>query len=96
MTLLHESFAMIPQEGPIPRGNASSTRANRPWILRFARVPDRCHEQTTQIPDTVYDYERQISVALYGDVLPYMATNKPTVQDGSVTNPPKLDEGAKD
>ncbi|EPH40322.1 putative ATP-grasp-modified RiPP [Streptomyces aurantiacus] len=90
-----EAFPLAPADGRIPRSSEPpSSTATRPWILRFARTPDAT--QATTIPPTIYDPALQISVGLYEGPLPFMETHNPTVPDGNVTNPPPLDEGAKD
>ncbi|MFE7429660.1 putative ATP-grasp-modified RiPP [Streptomyces sp. NPDC057545] len=71
-----------------------STAVTRPWVLRFARIPDAT--QAIMKPPAVYDNELQMSVGLYEGPLPYMQTHTPTIPDGSVDNPPPLDEGPKD
>ncbi|MGW3166997.1 putative ATP-grasp-modified RiPP [Streptomyces sp. NPDC001142] len=71
-----------------------STAATRPWVLRFARTPDAT--QAIVKPPAVYDNELQMSVGLYEGPLPFMQTHTPTIPDGSVDNPPPLDEGPKD
>ncbi|MFF9346817.1 putative ATP-grasp-modified RiPP [Streptomyces sp. NPDC014734] len=77
------------------RGSESpSGAAIRPWVLRFARVPDATRAVVR--PVAVYDNESQMSVGLYGGPLPFMQTQTPTVPDGSTSNPPRLDEGPKD
>ncbi|WP_326637711.1 hypothetical protein OG884_27850 [Streptosporangium sp. NBC_01755] len=92
---VREMFPMVPAQGQVlPSGEQPSITGSRPWILRLARVPDRT--QATHISETFYDDERQISLQLGGGLLPYMATNKPTVVDGDPNNPPSLDEGPKD
>ena len=79
----------VPRSVESPSGSVS-----RPWILRFARVPDR--RTATPVPVTFYSAEEQISLRLDGGLLPYMGTHKPTVPDGNPANPPPLDEGEKD
>ncbi|MFF9570669.1 putative ATP-grasp-modified RiPP [Streptomyces sp. NPDC014685] len=67
----------------------------RPWVLRFARTPDSTGAVT--FPDAFYDRDRQVSLSHDGGLLMCMAnTHSPTVPDGSMTNPPPLDEGPKD
>ncbi|MCX4550212.1 putative ATP-grasp-modified RiPP [Streptomyces sp. NBC_01267] len=69
--------------------------SSRPWILRFVRVPDA--QQATVVPETAYDDELQMSLTTDGNPVTVMAnTHSPTIPDGSTTNPPPLDEGAKD
>ncbi|GAA1709160.1 hypothetical protein [Streptomyces yatensis] len=48
------------------------------------------------LPFAAYDEELQMSVGLYDGPLPWMPTHTPTVQDGSVSNPPPLVEGPMD
>lgn len=49
------------------------------------------------MPAHEYDQGRQVSVSYDGGLLTCMAnTHSPTVPDGSVSNPPPLDEGPKD
>ncbi|MGW0960747.1 putative ATP-grasp-modified RiPP [Streptomyces gelaticus] len=71
-----------------------SSATTRPWVLRFARTPDAT--QAIVKPPTVYDNELQMSVGLYEGPLLFMQTHTPTIPDGSVNNPPPLDEGPKD
>ncbi|MEU8758871.1 putative ATP-grasp-modified RiPP [Streptomyces sp. NPDC048659] len=78
----------------LPSSDPQSSAATRPWILRFARTPDST--QAVTIPPAVYDPESQMSVSLYGGPLPFMQTHTPSVPDGSIHNPPPLDEGPKD
>ncbi|MER6789864.1 putative ATP-grasp-modified RiPP [Streptomyces sp. NPDC000658] len=67
----------------------------RPWALRFARTPDSTG--AVRIPASFYDKNRQVNVSYDGGLLTCMAnTHTPTVPDGSTSNPPPLDEGAKD
>ncbi|HLL37421.1 MAG TPA: putative ATP-grasp-modified RiPP [Streptomyces sp.] len=92
---MRESFPLAPEGGRVPHSTERPTGpATRPWILRFARTPDR--QQAVVLPAAVYDDELQLSVGLYGGPLPYMQTHNPTVPDGDVKNPPPLDEGSKD
>jgi putative ATP-grasp target RiPP len=86
---------MIPADGRVPRGDERpSGPDSRPWILRFARAPDR--RQAVPAAEAFYDHQQQIFLPVHGDLLPYMGTHHPTVVDGDPKNPPKLDEGAKD
>ncbi|MFJ4685480.1 hypothetical protein [Streptomyces sp. NPDC088789] len=95
VTDLREVFPLAPEGGRIPHSSEPPTGpATRPWILRFARTPDSTN--ATGAPPTIYDDDLQRSVTLFDGPLPYMATQSPTVPDGNVKNPPKLDEGAKD
>lgn len=90
-----EMFPMAPEGGRIPPSSQPPSRPQtRPWILRFARTPDRT--SATPVPAAFYDHTEQISLSLYGGLLPYLGTHKPTVPDGNVDNPPPLDEGEKD
>ncbi|MFH8403720.1 putative ATP-grasp-modified RiPP [Streptomyces sp. NPDC018019] len=90
-----ESFPLAPENGRIPHSAESPTGPNtRPWILRFARVPDATRASVR--PAAVYDPELQVSVSLFGDPLTFAGTHDPTVPDGDVEDPPPLDEGAKD
>ncbi|WP_055547559.1 hypothetical protein [Streptomyces sp. NBRC 110028] len=90
-----EAFPLLPLGGRLLQSDeAPSGSTTRPWILRFACVPDRT--QTIEKPVAVYDDAAQMSVGLYDGPLPYMATHSPTVPDGNMTNPPPLDEGPKD
>lgn len=75
-------------------GEPPTGATTRPWILRFARVPDAT--QAVVKPSAFYDDELQMSVGLYDGPLPYMQTHSPTIPDGSTSNPPPLDEGPKD
>ncbi|NBE50744.1 hypothetical protein [Streptomyces boluensis] len=90
-----EVFPLAPEGGRITYSSAPpSAPDSRPWILRFARVPDAAH--ATVKPPAVYDNELQMSRGLYDGPLPYMQTHSPTIPDGNPGNPPPLDEGAKD
>ncbi|KIF71873.1 hypothetical protein HY68_01745 [Streptomyces sp. AcH 505] len=91
-----ESFPVGPEGGHFPATAETATGpTSRPWILRFARVPDS--EQASVVPETVYDETLQMSLTLDGDFVTCMAkTHSPTVPDGNVKNPPPLDEGTKD
>ncbi|MEU3600520.1 putative ATP-grasp-modified RiPP [Streptomyces sp. NPDC006798] len=92
---LAEAFPLAPEEGRLPRSaEPPSGPDTRPWVLRFARTPDST--TATGLPASIYDEERQISIGVDTDLLPYMATHKPTVPDGNIKNPPPLDEGVKD
>ncbi|MBL1095161.1 hypothetical protein [Streptomyces coffeae] len=96
-TIVHprEAFPLAPEGGRIPHSSEAATGpSSRPWVLRFARIPDAA--QATVMPPAVYDNELQMSRGLYDGPLPYMQTHNPTVPDGNVNNPPPLDEGAKD
>ncbi|MFG2722934.1 putative ATP-grasp-modified RiPP [Streptomyces sp. NPDC048416] len=91
----HAAFPLAPEGGRIPQSTEQpSGSASRPWILRYATLPDST--QVTPLPEALYDEEQQISVGVDTDVLPYMQTNNATVPDGSPSNPPPIDEGAKD
>jgi putative ATP-grasp target RiPP len=90
-----ESFPLASECGRVPHSSDTpSGPVTRPWILRFAIRPDS--QQATALPPALYDEDQQISVGVDTDLLPYMATHSPTVPDGSVSNPPPLDEGTKD
>ncbi|GAA1092046.1 MULTISPECIES: putative ATP-grasp-modified RiPP [Streptomyces violaceusniger group] len=90
-----EAFPLLPHGERTPQSDEGpSGSTTRPWILRFARVPDST--QVIEKPVVVYDEGSQMSVGLYDGPLPYMTTHSPTVPDGNVTNPPPLDEGPKD
>ncbi|MEV6744161.1 putative ATP-grasp-modified RiPP [Streptomyces sp. NPDC051080] len=90
-----EVFPLAPRDAYALHGSERpSSATTRPWILRFARTPDAT--QAIVRPSAVYDNELQMSVGLYEGPLPYMQTHTPTVPDGSMTNPPPLDEGPKD
>ncbi|MFI2431321.1 putative ATP-grasp-modified RiPP [Streptomyces sp. NPDC018693] len=92
---LREVFPLALEGGRIPHSAEEPTGpTTRPWILRFARIPDA--QQAVVLPPVKYDEERQVSVSLYDGELPFMQTHTPTVPDGNVTNPPPLDEGTKD
>ncbi|MGY5131524.1 putative ATP-grasp-modified RiPP [Streptomyces nigrescens] len=96
-TLAHprEAFPLAPESGRVPPGpEAPSAPTTRPWVLRFAQTPDST--QATPLPAALYDEELQLSVGVDTDLLPFMQTHSPTIPDGSTTNPPPLDEGAKD
>nr|WP_197973248.1 MULTISPECIES: putative ATP-grasp-modified RiPP [Streptomyces] len=91
-----EAFPLTPPGGRIPySAEAPSGQQTRPWVLRFARVPDSTG--AVRIPTHTYDPDRQVNVSCDGGLLTCMAnTHTPTVPDGSTTNPPPLDEGPKD
>ncbi|MFF5255327.1 hypothetical protein ACFY4K_25250 [Streptomyces leeuwenhoekii] len=90
-----EAFPLAPEGGRIPHSTEAPTGPDsRPWILRFAAVPDAT--QAIAKPPAVYDQESQISIGLYDGPLPFMQTHTPTVPDGDPGNPPPLDEGPKD
>jgi putative ATP-grasp target RiPP len=91
-----EAFPLTPAEGRTPYSEeAPSGEHTRPWALRFARLPDSTGNVI--IPSHVYDAARQVNVCDDGGLLTCMAnTHSPTVPDGSVSNPPPLDEGPKD
>ncbi|WP_030680863.1 hypothetical protein [Streptomyces rimosus] len=96
-TIAHprEGFPVAAEGGPVPySGEGPSGPTTRPWILRFARVPDAA--KATVRPAATYDAVSQVSVGLFGESLPFANTHDPTVPDGSLTNPPPLDEGPKD
>ncbi|MFI1703088.1 putative ATP-grasp-modified RiPP [Streptomyces griseoruber] len=82
--------------GKLPHSaEAPSGPDTRPWVLRFARTPDSTGAAI--IPAHFYDTDRQVNLSYDGGLLTCMAnTHTPTVPDGSTTNPPPLDEGAKD
>ena len=89
----HEAFPLTSRV-PHSTEKPSATGA-RPWVLRFAQVPDSTG--AASMPAAVYDPQRQVSLDSDGGVLTCMAnTHTPTVPDGSSTNPPPLDEGPKD
>ncbi|MET9086186.1 putative ATP-grasp-modified RiPP [Streptomyces sp. NPDC004237] len=98
MTVLdmREAFPLAPEGGRIPHSTEPPTEpGSRPWVLRFARVPDA--QQAHVLPSAVYDEDLQVSVGPYdGDPLYMGQTHNPTVPDGNMKNPPPLDEGAKD
>ncbi|MFF2925523.1 putative ATP-grasp-modified RiPP [Streptomyces celluloflavus] len=90
-----ETFPLAPEGGSVPHSSEQPSGANtRPWILRYAMLPDS--QQATALPPALYDEDRQISVGVDTDLLPYMQTHSPTIPDGSPANPPPLDEGPKD
>ncbi|WP_282704101.1 putative ATP-grasp-modified RiPP [Streptomyces sp. CC219B] len=92
---VREAFPLAPDGGRIPRSTEPPTGADtRPWVLRFARVPDAT--QAVLKPVAVYDEGLQMSVGLYDGPLPCMQTHHPTIPDGDPSNPPPLDEGPKD
>jgi putative ATP-grasp target RiPP len=68
--------------------------STRPWILRYAAPP--MPTNATTLPAFAYDPERQVNLDLFGGQLPSRETHKASVPDGSVDNPPPLDEGEKD
>ncbi|GAB2746256.1 putative ATP-grasp-modified RiPP [Kitasatospora kifunensis] len=86
----------MPAGGRYPHSTEKPTSLNRrPWALRFARVPDSTGAVT--VPSAFYDHQRQVTVSDDGGLLTCMAnTHTPTIPDGSITNPPPLDEGPKD
>ncbi|MCD9143630.1 hypothetical protein [Streptomyces albireticuli] len=88
-----DAFPLTPEGGRLVRSDEPPTRT-RPWILRFAHIPDAT--QATAKPPARYDDESQMSVALFDGPLPYMQTDTPTIPDGDPENPPPLDEGPKD
>ncbi|MGW6458527.1 putative ATP-grasp-modified RiPP [Streptomyces sp. NPDC055078] len=89
-----EAFPVAPVGGRIPTSGERPTGV-RPWGLRFARVPDA--RQASALPGSVYDEAQQVSLTVDGTLVLCMAgTHKPTTPDGSVKNPPPLDEGPKD
>ncbi|MFJ6052289.1 putative ATP-grasp-modified RiPP [Streptomyces sp. NPDC092307] len=90
-----EAFPLAPEGGRLPHSSEPpSAPETRPWALRFAQTPDATN--ATRLPAALYDEERQLSIGVDTDLLPYMQTHSPTIPDGSTTNPPPLDEGAKD
>ncbi|WLQ35469.1 putative ATP-grasp-modified RiPP [Streptomyces castrisilvae] len=90
-----EAFPLAAERlSTVHRSESPSGVSTRPWVLRFARTPDAT--QAVVKPPAVYDNDAQMSVGLYDGPLPYMQTHTPTVPDGSITNPPALDEGPKD
>ncbi|GGR09802.1 putative ATP-grasp-modified RiPP [Streptomyces pilosus] len=91
-----EAFPLTLPGGRTPHSEeAPSAPATRPWALRFARTPDSTG--AARIPAHVYDHGRQVNISDDGGLLTCMAnTHSPTVPDGSTSNPPPLDEGAKD
>ncbi len=90
-----EAFPLVAEGGRLAYSSEIPTNATtRPWILRFAQVPDAT--QALVKPPTTYDEQTQMSVGLYDGPLPYMQTHSPTVPDGDPNNPPPLDEGPKD
>ncbi|MFE6666661.1 putative ATP-grasp-modified RiPP [Streptomyces sp. NPDC057697] len=90
-----DAFPLASELPRVLRGSELPSSVNtRPWVLRFARTPDAT--KAIVMPSAVYDNELQMSVGLHEGPLPYMQTHTPTVPDGSMTNPPPLDEGPKD
>ncbi|MFF4454971.1 putative ATP-grasp-modified RiPP [Streptomyces goshikiensis] len=90
-----EAFPLAPEGGRLPHSSEPpSGPITRPWVLRFAKAPDAT--RAMRLPASIYDEERQLSIGVDTDLLPYMQTHTPTVPDGSITNPPPLDEGPKD
>ncbi|MFJ7419714.1 putative ATP-grasp-modified RiPP [Streptomyces uncialis] len=90
-----EAFPLTPRGGSVPYSEeAPSGPDTRPWVLRFARTPDSVG--VVPVPDTYFDEHQQVSLAVGGGLMPCMGTHKATVPDGSITDPPKLDEGPKD
>ncbi|MEU6478906.1 putative ATP-grasp-modified RiPP [Streptomyces sp. NPDC047017] len=91
-----EGFPLTPPGGRTPfSAEVPSSAETRPWVLRFARVPDSTG--AVRIPAHGYDHGRQVNLSDGGGLLTCMAnTHSPTVPDGSMTNPPPLDEGPKD
>ncbi|MFJ5035547.1 putative ATP-grasp-modified RiPP [Streptomyces sp. NPDC088560] len=95
-TLQREAFPLTAPGGRVPHSTeAPSGPDTRPWALRSARVPDSM--RAVRVPAHVYDHGRQVNVSDDGGIFTCMAgTHSPTVPDGSVSNPPPLDEGPKD
>ncbi|MFF0224751.1 putative ATP-grasp-modified RiPP [Streptomyces sp. NPDC004629] len=95
-TMDHAREAFPLADGRLPLSTeAPSGPDTRPWVLRFARTPGATGAVT--VPAAVYDPARQVNVSYDGGLLTCMAnTHAPTVPDGSMTNPPPLDEGPKD
>ncbi|MFI9149542.1 putative ATP-grasp-modified RiPP [Streptomyces sp. NPDC053367] len=91
-----EAFPLTPEGGRILHSTeAPGPAATRPYVLRFARIPDSAG--ALRVPAHVYDHGRQVNLADDGGLLTCMGnTHKPTVPDGSTKNPPPLDEGPKD
>ncbi|GAA2419994.1 hypothetical protein GCM10010433_19530 [Streptomyces pulveraceus] len=98
ITAIADPREVFPLASKLPRAlhgsGLPSSADTRPWVLRFARTPDAT--QAIVKPPAVYDNESQMSVGLHEGPLPFMQTHVPTVPDGSMTNPPPLDEGPKD
>ncbi|MFF0716945.1 putative ATP-grasp-modified RiPP [Streptomyces bauhiniae] len=94
--LEREGFPLVAPGGRTPySAEPPSAPQTRPWVLRFARIPDST--SAVRVPEHEYDRDRQVNVSYDGGVLTCMAnTHTPTVPDGSTTNPPQLDEGPKD
>ncbi len=93
---LREAFPLTPPGARIPHStDKPSGAATRPWGLRFARTPDSTGAVT--VPPAFYDTQLQVNISSDGGLLTCMAnTHTPTIPDGSITNPPPLDEGPKD
>lgn len=92
---MRRSRSPRPKAVPPNSAEAPSGPQTRPWVLRFARVPDS--SGAARVPAHMYDHDRQVNLSYDGGLLTCMAnTHSPTVPDGSMTNPPPLDEGAKD
>ncbi|MCY0961489.1 putative ATP-grasp-modified RiPP [Streptomyces sp. H27-H5] len=91
-----EAFPLTPTGDRVPHSaERPSGPDTRPWALRFARVPDSTGAVT--VPASFFDPQRQVTLSYDGGLLTCMAgTHTPTVPDGSVSNPPPLDEGPKD
>lgn len=91
-----EAFPIAPEAGRIPHSTEQpADSSTRPWILKWARVPDA--QQATIVPETVWDDDLQVSRTLDGELIAVMAnTHSPTIPDGNTQNPPPLDEGTKD
>ncbi|WP_331720395.1 putative ATP-grasp-modified RiPP [Streptomyces sp. NBC_00209] len=91
-----EAFPLNPPGGRIPySAETPSGPLTRPWVLRFARVPEATG--AVRVPAHFYDHGRQVNLSYDGGLLTCMAnTHSPTVPDGSTINPPPLDEGPKD
>lgn len=94
--LAREGFPLVAPGGLTPYSEEPpSAPTTRPWALRFARVPDS--HSAVRVPEHAYDRDQQVNVSFDGGLLTCMAnTHSPTVPDGSTTNPPPIDEGAKD
>lgn len=96
ITSEREAFPLTPPGGRLPHSTEKPSGPDtRPWALRFARVPDSTG--AVAVPPSFYDHDRQVNMSYDGGPLTCMAnTHSPTVPDGSITNPPPLDEGPKD
>ncbi|MFE5853188.1 putative ATP-grasp-modified RiPP [Streptomyces sp. NPDC056500] len=92
---VREAFPLVDKSAREGSSQSPSGPSTRPWVMRFAATPDR--RNLTAVPQTRYDEMKQVSVTLDGsELLPCMATEKKTVPDGDMKNPPPPDQGPQD